>query len=407
MRRIFRRTPPAATEPAGAPVAPVVASGRIASFDGLRGVAAFVVILYHYMCLLHPTLAPTMASVEAPVVDTPLYLFLNGAFAVALFFVLSGFVIARTSDRRRNALAPTIVARYLRLAVPACASCVFAWMLLSTMPTAAETLAEHADRPSRWHDYTYQGDLNSPMRAAYNGLFGIFHYGYSRWNNVLWTLQIELFGSIGIFLLYVLGPGRVRLALLAAGTVIMPVLTEPSYAAFGLGAALYEGWRASALQRLKARLGDMAPVLTAIILALGLLLGFPGDGFHARAGLPDVPPEWQLGASRGYVHGIAAALVVTGVLLTPPLSKVLSLPPFLWLGQVSFGLYLVHVPILYTLVAALYLQWEIPSPVLMPLFIGTSLLFAQVFTRLVDEPSLRLSAQIRGLTTLGRRRVPC
>lgn len=71
------------------------------SFDGLRGVAA-VVVLIHHSLLTVPSLAsayyPTTVTAIAwskswLITYTPLHLIWAGTEAVCLFFILSGFVL--------------------------------------------------------------------------------------------------------------------------------------------------------------------------------------------------------------------------------------------------------------------------------------------------------------------------
>lgn len=363
------------------PAAPATGGGRIAAFDGMRGVAAFTVLIYHYFALAHPEWTPNMAADPRALVDTPVYLLWNGAFAVALFFVLSGYVIAAAADRRSTGLVAATGARYLRLAVPAAASCILAWIWLALLPEQADTMAATLDDPSRWLAFTYQDDIKGPVLAVADGLAGVFVRGYSRFNNVLWTLKIELFGSLAVFVLYHLTRGRVRLVLLALATVAVPPLTEPSYLAFGLGAMLYEAQRAGILARVRH-----IPGLIAVILIAGLLFAFPGDGFHLRMGLPTVPDDWQMGAHRGYVHVIGAALLILAVLRIGWLSALFSGALPLWLGRMSFSLYLVHVPLLYTFVAWFFVETDIPSPLLFVGYVVTALGLASVFESVVDAP---------------------
>ncbi len=356
---------------------------RILAFDGLRGVAAFSVVIYHYLCLAHPRWTPDMSPDPYSVVDTPLYLLWNGAFAVAVFFVLSGYVVAAAASRHSSGLAAYTFTRYLRLAVPAAASCILAWIWLSLLPEAADTMANSIPDESRWLEFTYQNDVKTPLIALADGMGAVFVRGYSRFNNVLWTLKIELLGSLAIYALYALASGRVRIILLCLGTIILPALTEPSYLAFGLGAGLFELHRKGYLARL-AKLPALGPVLFVAAVALA----FPGNGFHARADLPWIAENWQIGAHRGYVHVIAGALLVLSVVQIRSLARVLSHAIPLWLGRISFSLYLVHVPLLYTFIAMLHIESEMSSPLILLLFIASSFLLAIAFERVVDRPLL-------------------
>lgn len=365
---------------------------RIKAFDGLRGVAAFAVLIYHYMALVLPEWTANMSTDPSIWIDMPIYLLWNGPFAVALFFVLSGFVMSAAAERRRSSLMASTVARYLRLAVPAAASCLLAWVWLSLLPEAADTMAATVQAPSRWLEFTYQDDVKTPVLAAADGLAGVFVRGYSRFNNVLWTLKIELYGSLAVFGLYYLTAGRVRLFLLVAGSVLVPWLTEPSYLAFGLGAALFEAHRAGTLSYLE-RVRGLRPAL----LLTGVLLAFPGDGFHLRMGLFDVTEDWRLGEHRGYVHIVAATLLIVAVMCFRSLSALFSMRLPLWLGRISFSLYLVHVPLLYTLVAWLHVETRIAIPIVAVGYVLLALLLAVLFEQIVDAPLMR------GLPGLRRR----
>ncbi len=48
-------------------------SQRITAFDGLRGVDALVVVIYHFVCLFYPQMTPSMADVPVAIAATPLY----------------------------------------------------------------------------------------------------------------------------------------------------------------------------------------------------------------------------------------------------------------------------------------------------------------------------------------------
>nr|WP_111300727.1 acyltransferase [Paracoccus saliphilus] len=360
--------------------APPSQTARIAAFDGLRGVAAVIVVVFHYLCMLHPSWAPISDDVEL-LAHTPVHILWNGRLAVSVFFVLSGFVMAAAAERRRDLLVVTAAARYLRLAVPATASCVLAWLWLVSFPSSATQLQGALDEPSRWLDYTYQQPIPPVWHALADGAVANFLRGYSRFNNVLWTMQIELFGSLAIFLLYAVTRGAARLATLAASGAAVLLWFSDAYLGFIFGAALYEGHRRGLFQSVPA-------VVAVIALAMAVALGGPGEGAHLRLNLPDVPDQWQMGTARGVMNAVAAALLTFGVLALPAFTRALSRPLPVFLGRISFGLYLVHVPPLYSIVAWSYLQ-DVPEYVLAPVYGIGMLILAWIFTLLVDEPSLR------------------
>src|SRR3569623_1763721 len=76
--------------------------GRIRALDGLRGIAALVVVIHHAL-LIHPTRelqyevgqrGPAMGTAQRWFTSTPLHLVWAGGEAVLVFFVLSGLVLA-------------------------------------------------------------------------------------------------------------------------------------------------------------------------------------------------------------------------------------------------------------------------------------------------------------------------
>lgn len=366
---------------------PPLRTGRIAAFDGLRGVAAAVVVLFHYLCMLHPTLTPGMSETVYWLVDTPIHILWNGLFSVAVFFVLSGFVMAAAADRRRNSLVTSSITRYLRLALPATASCLLAWGWLTAFPDSADALKNTLNAPSRWLDYTYQETILPPWYAGADGMFASFIRGYSRFNNVLWTMKVELFGSIGIFLLYAFTQGRVRLLWAAIAGAVVLLWLPATYMGFVFGAVLYEAHRRDLLK-------STSSILPVFAFVVAIVLGGLGHGAHLRLDLVNVPEAWRVGQSRGFMDGVAATLLIYAVLTLPKLAQAFTRPVPLFLGRISFGLYLVHVPPLYTIVAWSYLH-GVPEIVLGPVYAFSVLFLAWCFTFLVDEPSLRWISGLR------------
>lgn len=366
--------------------------GRIAALDGLRGLAALVVVVFHFFCLLFPAFVPDYAPTPIWLADTPLGILWNGPFAVSVFFVLSGFVIAGAADRRHDLLVSNLITRYLRLAVPVTASVLLAWTLLSIFPTATADLRDAVDNPSAWLVNTHQGNIPSLGTAIFDGVIANFVRGGSGFNNVLWTMKIELIGSIGIFGIYWVSAGRARIILLAFVGFLVPVLTSPYYMAFVLGALIFEA-------HTRNRIRMPRSWMTWVAFAAGVALGAAGQGTAQRWGLPDLPGKLVIGNPVGIIPVLAAALILFAVIALPGVARFFSVSLLRWLGRVSFGLYLVHVPLLYTLVAVAYVRLDWSITMLATAYVLGAFVLAHLLTILIDEPTLRLLKPIRGRLT--------
>jgi peptidoglycan/LPS O-acetylase OafA/YrhL len=380
-------TLPILPSPSGARIGPP--NGRIYAFDGLRGAAAFVVVVFHYLAMLHPNWVPNYSADPPILVDTPVAILWNGPFAVSIFFVLSGFVMAASAERRRDRIIGNAVARYLRLSIPAAASVLLAYAWLSLFPTAATDLARASSGPSDWLAYTVQAPLPGIQAAAYDGLIGTFITGGSSFNNVLWTMQIELIGSLALFIVYWAGGIHwwLRFLALAGFAAFGLFILRDAYLCFVGGALLYEAHRSCLLQRLPAAIGPLA-------LMVGILLGAPGEGFAERWGLDFLPERLQPGNAWGLAPVVAAIAILLSVQLLPRAKALLEVRSLQWLGRISFGLYLVHVPILYTLVAWERVEVGLPEPVVVAAYIAIVLALAHVFTLAIDEPTMRLLGRL-------------
>src|SRR5882757_8576491 len=77
--------------------------GKLIELEALRGVAAFVVLLHHFLLIIAPHLhGRKFPDDPIALVQTPLYALVNGTAAVAIFFVLSGFVLTFRAMQTRD-----------------------------------------------------------------------------------------------------------------------------------------------------------------------------------------------------------------------------------------------------------------------------------------------------------------
>ncbi len=362
-------------ELSGATLIKPASAPRITSLDSLRGIAALMVVFHH----LDNTLDPDGNNVilERVIHQTPLRLLIDGRCAVMLFFVLSGFALSISIGKRFN-YGTYLVRRVCRLMVPCVAGVSFA--ALAYLLVAPLRIPELG---GWFNDVLWNQPLTWGLVARHMLMTGV--QADSSLNNVLWSLVVELRISLIFPVLYFLVKGRTKIAaVLALGMQFLfqyIVIREGNYVPF-----FNKNW-IEALENA----GYYIPFFIAGIVArenMDVL-----RGWIARI------PRWAvflllLGALRleesgvDIEIGLGAFMVIVICVGAPYISNALSIKPIEWLGRVSYSLYLTHLVLLATLFHLFY--GKVNSYLLALVVIFGSLLLAQVFYVLVEEPSIRL-----------------
>lgn len=382
---------------------------RIQYLDGLRGWAALFVLFHHLLLAFAPD--GQESALHASPVAAPLGFLTDGPLAVAIFFVLSGIVLtaAVTSATRRGqpvGLGPLLLKRWLRLGIPVFAAALLV-LALFTVGLDRSIAIGWASESSFMRSFFPPGYDPSLLLVLKESFISAFLGPTPPHDPVLWTIRIEFAGSILVFVLALLVPsGWPRLvAALVAGLALallppdwpaqMPLGWIGNYCAlFAIGIAMFELVQLD-LQRPAPRNTEWRDALGFTLLALGLVL-YPLFGLRVYdiAAVPPVIGDHPiLGGSQ-----LRAVLVVTGVLLSPTLQRFLSSATSAFLGRVSFGLYLLHMPLIWSVGGLAYfalsdLLTHWPAAVLASAaVILLSLAMAALFHQWVEQPSMRLSA---------------
>jgi peptidoglycan/LPS O-acetylase OafA/YrhL len=351
---------------------------RLPALDGLRGIAALVVVLFHIV-ILSPVLGATDRDRAVPdgtgwwaqvLTHTPVKLLWSGDEAVDVFFVLSGLVLTLPFLTRRFDLRSYLPRRFLRLYLPVWGSIVLALLARTLVPRVADPdwswwLSAHAVRYS--------------VRAI--GGDATLLIGTSWANSVLWSLRWEVWFSLllpVLLLVFVRWPRFaaaklvVLLALIEAGTLwhsdelrFLPL--------FGIGMVL-----ALHLDRVRVIVGRMRGPWSVLlpVLAAGLLTS-----------------SWLTNGSALWAPAVAAGAGLTVVLFAgwPPAIALGTTRVCAWLGRISFSLYLVHEP----LVVSVALLVGPTEPLLvLPIALPAALLLGWGFFLAVERPSHRLANRV-------------
>lgn len=363
---------------------------RFRSLDGLRGLAAVVVIAYH-ATLINPTFAAIILQGVRPpstvwntLVYSPVRIFVAGGPAVIVFFVLSGFVLTLQVRRATNwDWQGYFPRRLVRLFLPAAGSVVLAVILGLAVFRDAQT------NPSAWvQSYTFVGfDYRKPLQAL--DLFD----GNPDFNSPLWSLRWEVLFSLllPVYVWIVARGRRVTAIALAAVPILVFIGWDSGDATLQYLPCFFVG---SALTVLLGPVDNPSPAVMRwprelawiAVCLLSLLLLVLGS--ITAPGLASAP---HLAHAANATVVIGAAGIVVVACRWRPAIRLLSTPLFAWLGRISFSLYLVHVPIL---IATGNVLADLPWPA--SLIIGVAIAFGvgELFSRLVERPSHRLSQRI-------------
>lgn len=354
--------------------------GKLIELEALRGVAAVIVLLHHFLVVVAPRLhGRNFPEDPIALVRTPLFALVNGNAAVSIFFVLSGFVL--TLRAMENGDWRQIVAGVLKR-WPRLVPLVVTTNILSAVFVL---LGLYQDR-TWFSDSVFHPDTPVIGSALIDGLFTTFFYGSARFNTALWTMHYELFGSFAAYatgLMLIFHKSFARALLIGAIVLVLTAVLA------GDGGIYYATMISGVLiariyierDNLVPALAFMHPWRTPIVLvtvALAIVLcGYEGYsrpvGFYAFMA-PFASPELE-----PVLHGIAAVAIVLLVLFCDPIRRRLAGPTATLLGRLSFPLYLVHLPILLGLISPIHAGLRahfdnvVAAPVAFGLFVALTL----------------------------------
>jgi peptidoglycan/LPS O-acetylase OafA/YrhL len=324
---------------------------RIAGLDVLRGGAAAAVMIHHhaqYYDVLYPGRTPLPIDLGA------------GHFGVELFFIISGFVILMTIERKRTVL-DFVLSRVTRLMPAFLAAMAIATLILIVRPM-----------PPLHTPTVVQFIANLTMAPALFGQQGI--------DLPYWTLTYEL--VFYVLMAGILGFNCLRsiewfgLLMLGVGFLVWAFVDIPDHRRIGIvSLAHYSNFFliGICLYRLYSR---TARPITWVALACAVAASARGGGeeaFHAS------PTDYLL-----------LTIAFTGLVwfATSRYGHWLVWRPAVFLGRISYPLYLVHVAVGYQIILfGVTNGWSTATGVVVAC--AVSLMLATLLHYLVELPGQR------------------
>lgn len=376
---------------------------KFADMEALRGFAALGVVIYHYLYGFVPVAGnePGWSIAGMLIVDRPyLIAVINGPFMVAIFFVLSSFVLTnrlvRQPDQRAAAIA--MVKRFPRLFPLTLIGVALPALLFAAGWTYNHELAEAIGSPWLAESGGVKDDDGWPAPSVAGGLrdsVALFGRGLSQYNSALWTMKYELIGSLFALATAMVFGGRhqplpdaaMTFILAAAGLLVHPLVAICVMTVFITKYVVVPDFRLSRRA-------------VAACLIAGVALGTTYKSLPEEL-LTDPWTRRQVLRTDWLLHGAGAILLFVGI-------RGAAAPAadggFVGrqLARLSFPIYVLHLPIFASVASAIILfSGYSEFTVAAAFFVSMAVLFA------VSVPAAMLDEWwVRTLNTMMRRLQP-
>lgn len=363
------------------PVSSAAKSNRLDALDGLRGVAAVLIVIYHFAGRwterengesLYPYGDGLLEAV--PLIN------LLGLFGVSLFFLISGFVIIMTLERSTG-LADFAVRRASRLwpTMIVCATLTTLFVSQSGIYLRFESIAEWEIKPIE-----YLSSIVFVDPAFTGSLLGIDNLNWV--DGVYWTLWVEVRFYVLVAVVYWLASSERRfvLAWLVIQSVsvltyaademtnyspnwLLSLIFQPYYLSwFTLGICGFLYWKGR----------SSIPATAMAVLALFEIVS---SGGSASTYMPNVSSLSHILLNMAVIATFALFLVRS------PAIKFLENRWAISLGLASYPLYMFHERVGVIGMTAMN-DLGIPPAVILPVMFIAVIGFAILMHRLMENP---------------------
>lgn len=316
----------------------VVRTGEIKALSGLRIVAAVWVVLFHFRPLLEQAV-PEFRSALAPVLDC-------GAQGVDLFFILSGFVLTwNYLDRMGESWSWRSMLHFLWLRLSRVWPVYLVTMHLAALWIIFTLNVGHVPSEAA-NTLTATNYIRQLLLVQ---LWFAPYFDGTSWDGPAWSISAEwlayiLFGALVLIIFRIARATRARgLIYLAVAASLPPVMLLMATGLF------YSPWSwlpriimqftagalaCAAVRKLqpsgRARMGAGVASLLIAVAIVGILYWL------------DANPIPTIDDSAGLVDVLFVPLVLTLAMGVGALPALLSIRPMVYLGHISFSLYMVH-----------------------------------------------------------------
>ena len=337
--------------------------------NGIKGMACIIVFIMHFIITFYPAVfngpvfsAHLPGSIDAIITQTPLMSLINGRIMVGVFMVISGMILTlqvmKCTDRKR--LAQIVTKRYFRFTLVLFFFCLFVFILRSCDLFLAEELVEITD--ARGTKGVYSKEL-SFLDVFTHAFYFVPFKKDTTFSIAFWCIRDMIIGSF-ISILCGMAAHNSRKRIIFIFFLLYGLLAYMNEwsSAYVLGSILaYVFFHKDEFPKFKNRLVyDIAGV---VLFLIGMTIGtYPWriepTNFYAALGawLPQ-------GMNKAtFFEILGGFLIVSGISMSN-VRRIFDTRLMQFLGKISFSVYLLHVPIIYSVGAGamIFLQGVKPT----------------------------------------------
>lgn len=384
---------------------------RIGELDSVRGIASLTVVIHHCLIAFPIFLAAHFhEKVQNTIVKilsyTPIHTIWAGHEAVLLFFVLSGFVLSLPYLKEGSLRYPEyLVKRFCRIYIPYLAAIVLSILLffilggngMKTLSTWFNDMWSHSISFKSAISYLFMlgNDTHNVDTATWSLVHEmrisiIFPIIMLMVKEAEWDKALTIGLTLSFSMWYLSGKlsahvdsNTIKLLILSFGDTFY-------YSSFFVVGALLAKYRSnisSFFNHIKYK--GRVVLFTCAILLYTVEWIIPKAGYLKYHGgslgaFSDKMIDWVI------ISGVVIMLVFAQE--SQKAKQILGNAFFMWLGKISYSLYLVHAIVLLTMVYTLGRVLYLPITIFLVPFV--SLIVASVFYKFVERPSISLGRRL-------------